>query len=120
MGAYGNLLVPHKRGGQFVFDRQPYLISVSFESPKIKTPYHLLNLTKGDRQIVEEWLEFLDIPLGEWHYDEEGKPVEETKGIVTHHTHRRVANLLFFEESRKQIELKPFQSTRPKGFGFLQ
>jgi hypothetical protein len=120
-GGFGNLLIPHKRDGKFVFDCQQYSIAVSFESPEIKwRGRHLTNLNKGERKIVEEWLEFIDIPLGEFHYDEDGNPVKDTNGVLTEHTNRRMANLLFFQELRKSIITKPFHHNRSKGFGFFQ
>jgi hypothetical protein len=121
IGAYGGILVPHKRSGEFVFDKAPYLVSVSYDSPKMKQRgQHITNLNKGEKEIAEEWLKQIDVPLGEWHFDDEGKPVCDAFGVVTRHTERRVANLLFFEELRKHIELKPFTSTRSSGFGLLE
>ena len=65
-GGFGNLLVPHKRSGKFVFDRQPYTMAVSVESPEMKVRgRHLTNVNKADREIVEEWVKSLGIPLGE-------------------------------------------------------
>lgn len=121
IGAYGGILIPHKRGGEFVFDKAPYLVSVSFDSPKMKNRgQHITNLNKAEKEIAEEWLEHIGVPLGEWHYDEEGNPVCDVPGVVTRHTERRVANLHFFEELRKYITTKPFKSSRPAGFGFLE
>ena len=120
-GGFGNLMVPHKRDGKFVFDRPPYTIAVSFESPEIKWKgRHLTNMNKGERKIVEEWLEFIDVPLGEFHYDEDRNPVKDSNGVLTEHINRRYANLLLFQEMKKSISIKPFQNTRSDGFGFFQ
>ena len=120
-GGFGNVLVPHKRSGKFVFDRSPYTMPVSVESPERKIRgRHLTNLNKADRTIIEEWIQSLGIPIGEWHVDEEGNVIKESNGICTEHMNRRFANLLMFEQLRDKLETKPFKSSQGDGFGFCQ
>lgn len=110
VGAYGNILVPHKRGGKFVFNEQPYVIGVSLDSPTTKDQgMHLNTISKGERRIVEEWLELIGIPLGKM----KGEEIEE-RGVCTHHTSRKIACLLFFEKMRESLPPYPwpFQSKR--------
>lgn len=119
VAAFGGILVPHKRGGKFVFDRPPYIIKTSHESPTIKNKgQHVLTLSKSEKKIVEEWLEKIDIPLGKLAPDK--KTVEEW-GVITRHTERRVANLLYFEAMQASLPEYPwpFITNRRRGFGLL-
>lgn len=118
VGAYGGILVPHKRKGKFVFDEQPYLLKVSSDSPDRKLlGRHFLNLTQAEQAICKEWLEYIGMPLGETGPD--GDII--VAGVVNHHAERRAANLLFFEEMRKSLPEYPwpFTSHRRKGFGIF-
>lgn len=117
IAAYGGILVPQKRGGKFVFDVQPYIMKVSLDSPDRKARgKHILTLTKEERRIVKEWLSQINIPLGKM----EGEEVLE-HGVMTRHSERKAANLLFFEAMRASLPEWPwpFRSKRPKGFGLI-
>lgn len=116
IGAFGGILAPHKRKGKWDFSEQPYLMKVSEESPTRKERgKHILTMTPQEKAIVQEWLDYIGIKLGK--RDENGEVVEY--GVVTRHTERRAANLLFFEELRKWLPPYPFPfySRRRKGFG---
>ena len=116
MGAFGGIYVPHKRGGKFVYDTPPYTIKCSIDSPdKSKRGKHVLNISKMEIKIIKEWLEFIDIPLGK--IDIDGEVLEW--GVITRHTERRAANLLFYEQMLKHIQPWPwaFTSLKIKGFG---
>lgn len=115
IGAFGGILVPHKRRGKFIFDEQPYLMKVSGESPdRGKMGRHVLTMSQAEIAIVQEWLDYIKVPMGKM--DGAGETVEW--GVVTQHTYRRAANLLFFEEMRKALPDYPwpFRSVRSKGF----
>jgi hypothetical protein len=119
IGAYGGILVPHKRRGKWVFNEQPYLLKVSMDSPDAKLiGRHFLNLTKAEQDICKEWCSFIGMPMGE--FDENRNLV--TAGVITHHAERRAANLLFFEMMRKSLPEYPwaFNSKRRKGFGLYK
>lgn len=119
VGAFGGILVPHKRKGKFVFDIQPYLMKVSMDSPDRKMlGRHFLSMTKAEQAIVKEWCEHIGIPLGE--FDKDG--TIKISGVVTHHAERRAANLHFFEQMRKSLPEYPwpFNSKRRKGFGLFK
>lgn len=104
VGAYGGIFVPHKRKGKFVFTEQPYVISVSQESPNSKLARkHYKTLTKMEQKIVSEWLEFINIPLGEIKDGE-----IKNNGVMTRHTERKIANLIFFEHLRKSLPKYPW------------
>lgn len=118
VAAFGGILVPHKRGGEFVFTEQPYLVKVSMDSPEVRSiGKHFLTMSKAEQDIVHEWLSVIDIPLGK--LGDEGEVLEY--GVITRHTERRAANLRFYEVMRKSVPEYPwpFVSTRRKGFGFV-
>lgn len=93
--AYGRLYVPHKRGGKFVFDEEPYLIATSTGSPKVKDKgSHLFTISKMERKILEEWIEFVGIPMGVSDPDTND---EIEWGVISNWSARGVANLRFFE-----------------------
>lgn len=118
VGAFGSILVPHRRSGKFVFDQQPYTIAVSKDSPMTKDRgRHITTLSAAERRIVKDWLELIGIAYGS--YDKDGTMIE--KGVTSHHAPRRAANLLFFEMFRKSLPEYPwpFQSTRRKGLGLI-
>lgn len=117
-GAFGTILVPHKRNGQWVFDIEPYQIKVSIDSPdRKKSGAHVLTLTSGEKAIIQDWLDFIGIPLGKM--DAAGEVLEY--GVVTRHTERRQANLHFFELMRNSIPKYPwpFRSKRRKSLGIF-
>ncbi len=123
IGAFGGILVPRKRGKKFVFqDEQghpvePYLIKVSMESPDASKRQHALNLSKAEKAIIQEWLDLIGVPLGKM--DSDGNVLEF--GVVTRHTERRAANLLFFEKLRESLPEYPWawSSKRRKGLGLI-
>lgn len=99
VGAFGSILVPHKRAGKFTFDVEPYVMAVSNKSPKTgRQGRHYHSLTEREKEIVREWLEEIGIPLGRM----KGEEVVEV-GVVTCTYTRRAANLHFFERMRKAL-----------------
>lgn len=114
-GAFGEILVPRKRGGQFVFNVSPHTIAVSMENPNLNTHgEHLLSLPKLEYSVVLEWLDLIGIPLGKHNNQEVIK-----QGIVTNPYMRWDANLLFFEMLRKSLPKYPWAwpiSPTRKGF----
>jgi hypothetical protein len=118
VGAFGGILIPHKRRGKFIFDEQPYLMKVSMNSPDRKMlGRHFLSMSKSEQDITKEWLEFIQLPLGK--FDKDGEITEV--GVITHHAERRAANLHFFEQMCKSLPQYPwaFTSKRRKGFGLI-
>ncbi len=128
-GAFGTVLFPHKRKGKFTFDDKPYALSVSQihtaaeakreGRPSLKAKVRKLNsvllLSKLEREIITEWMDYIGIALGE--IDDEGRVVKH--GIITRHVERRAANVMFFFEMVKTLPEWPwpFTSTKRKGFG---
>lgn len=119
IAAFGGILVPHKRRGKFIFDEQPYLMKVSSEAPDRKARgRHVLTISQAEKAIIQEWLDFIGIPLGKM--DRDGNVLEW--GVLTRHTERRVANLYYFEKMLASLKPWPwpFISPRPRGFGLFQ
>lgn len=118
VGAYGGILVPHKRSGAFCFTEAPYVIKVAYDSPDVRQAgKHFNTLTRPERLIVREWLKQIGIPFGK--LGDNGEVLRH--GVMTRHTERKAANLLFFEAMRASLPDYPwpFRSNRPKGFGLL-
>lgn len=116
VGAFGGIMVPHKRRGQFVFDIAPYIVAVSNGSPGNKEAgKHYQTLSQADRTIVTEWLELIDVPLGKSKPD--GMVIEY--GVCNRHSERKIANLLFFERLRAWLPAYPwpFRATVVRGHG---
>lgn len=118
VGAYGGILVPHKRGGKFVFDVEPYLMKVSSSSPDTsKRGGHVLNLSKAEQKVIREWLDFIGIPFGK---GKEGEDNIEEYGVINRHSERKAANLLFFEAMRNSLPDWPWpfrKNSGRRGFG---
>ena len=91
----GNIYVPHKRSGKFVFDIAPYSMGLSHSSTADGKPgRHFYNLSAMERKIIQEWLEVIDLSLGE--VDDDGKTV--TYGVISEYNARAIANLRYFEK----------------------
>lgn len=104
IASYGGICVPHKRQGEFVFDIPPYIMKVSKESPHASTKSHLLTISTQEKTIIQEWLDFIKIPMGE--IDKKGDEI--TEGVVTFHVYRRIANLVFYDMMVKSLPKWPW------------
>lgn len=116
IGAFGGILVPHNRNGKFIYNEPPYIVKTSVDSPDSKLRgRHLFNLSRAEKRIVYNWLEFIRVPLGRTAPNGE---VEEW-GVTNRNCERKAACLLFFEEMRKSLPTYPwaFQGSGRKGFG---
>ncbi len=112
LGAWGGIYVPRKIGGVFDFNKKPFGIQVSEKSSSLgKSGAHLNTMVEGESTHIEEWLRFIDIPLGDVriperlinrpsliplstkiHYKEDAKI-----GVVNDYEYRMKANLLFYQ-----------------------
>lgn len=90
---YGNIYMPHKERGKFVFTRPPYIISASAESPRRKERNkHILNLSPKNQEILLEWLDQIQVPLGQ----KSASGEEIAWGITSNVQARAKVNLLYF------------------------
>lgn len=114
VASFGGIIVPHKRGGKFVYTEAPYTVKVSKDSPNNKEiGRHYSTLTRSEQMIISEWLDLIGIPLGR----PDGEMNGEGDGVMVNHSMRRAANLLFFERLVEALPKWPwpFHSSRPKG-----
>ena len=115
--AFGTIVVPKKRGGEFRFDEKPYLVVMSDESPTIKEAgaTHYLSMTKAEQLIVRDWLEFAKLPLGA--RDDEGNVIEQ--GVTSYHTFRRLSNMIYYFHLQKILPgwQRPFHLNKRNGLG---
>lgn len=116
IGAFGGVMLPHKRKGEFVFTEPPHIVKCAHESPeRKKAGGHLLTMSPMEQSVFYEWLEKINIPLGKMNYIGEIKKI----GVINDHSSRLTANLIYFEELAKHVPKWPwaFRSTHRKGFG---
>lgn len=118
-GSFGNIFVPHKRAGKFVFNEKPYILKIAANSSKEGTAKgrHFEGLSKDEQHIIMEWLDFIGMKLGE--YGRDGKVIQH--GVITRHSERKAANLYFFDHLQRDIPAYPW-AWKPKGirgFDFL-
>lgn len=112
---YGNVFIPHKRGGKFTFDENPYIVTFSWRSPAAKRKrVHFVNFPKAEQRIIMDWLDEIGMPMGE--VDEEGNRI--TEGVINHYGTRALANMIFFERVRNWLPKWPwpFKVNVRKGF----
>lgn len=103
--AFGNVCVPKKRKGEFVFTEPPSIVTFSEGSPSVaKGEYkHFKLLSPSEKGIVEEWLAFVGVSLGK---SEAGIVVEN--GVTNHYGSRAIACLKFFQMLSKQLPEWPW------------
>lgn len=93
-GAFGSILIPHRRKGSYVFHINPRQIIVSSSSPNSNN--NVRNQNGGDfgqhRKLVLDWLDHIGVPFGK--NDSSGNVVEW--GVINQNTARAVANMRFF------------------------
>lgn len=116
LGAFGGILIPHKRKGVYEFLREPYSVKVSCDSPtRTRRGSHVFTMANLEVDKVQEWLDFINIPMGDM--DEDGNPTD--LGVVNLHWCRRAANLVYFALLVQCLPEWPwpFRTLRSKGFG---
>jgi hypothetical protein len=119
VAAFGSIFVPHRRSGKYIFDEQPYMVSISQDNPARKDyGKHYCSLTPIKKKLVHDWLEQIEVPFGETAPD--GTVIEY--GVTNRHSERKIANLKFFEELRKWLGPYPRRyegpTTSSKGLVF--
>jgi hypothetical protein len=118
LGAFGNIMVPRRRNGEWDFSGGEEIVCVSKESPaKNKADAHFFTMTKAEKQHVVDWLNEVCVPLGK--LDDKGEVIEE--GCITNGYIRRIAVLYTCELFRKHLPTwnRPFNPVVRKGLGLL-
>ncbi len=99
LGAWGGIYVPQKRGGKFGFDETPYGIQVSERSSSVgNREQHLYTIAEMSKGIIEEWLELINIPMGN----------KKIKGVTNDYECRMTANLRFYDMLSKSLPKWPW------------
>jgi hypothetical protein len=102
---FGSVYVPHKRNGKFDFSVAPYAIGFSYRSEAAKSKgRHFSTLSKAEKQVVLDWLEEIEMPLGTMN---QGDEVGEY-GVFSQYHARATANLKFFERLMKWMPKYPW------------
>lgn len=118
-GAYGGVIIPHCRGGKWVYNEPPYTLWFTEETPAgAEKGKHFDTISDAEQKIVSAWLEEINVPLGS------GDPKDEKTpgmlGVRNHHSERKIANLLYFERFRLSLPEWPWPyrpARRRRGFG---
>ncbi len=107
---YGQICIPKKRAGKFVFMERPYRVFVGQDSPyRRMNKQHVHAFSGAEQKVVAEWLEYIGVPLGD----------KTTPGIVNSQDMRCKANLLFFEALCHHLPAWPFPY-KEKHRGFIE
>lgn len=108
VAGFGGIIVPRKRKGKFIFNENPYLIAISTKSSKLMKEggQHYLTLNKAEQAIVQEWLDSIQVPLGQVGIDD--------SGVINNRYARVKANLLFFEHLCASLPAWPWPFPRLK------
>ena len=68
-GRFGSVMVPRFRNGKYVYNEQPWKVTVSFKSPDIKEQdKHILTYTERERQVCMEYVKKKGYVLGKSEY----------------------------------------------------
>lgn len=111
----GWVCVPHKRKGEFTFDVDPYIIGISDRSSaRKKANRHYYNLSPKKQEILKEWLELIDVPLGKMI---KNRVIEY--GVTSEYHARAVACLRFYQMLLKSIPPWPWPFGKKLVSGFF-
>ena len=116
LGSFGTLLIPTKtRTQEYDYMAKPQKISVSTDSPKYKTGKgHWVTLSLAEQIVLQEWLDFIKIPLG----TADGNDNIIEPGVTNHYSYRTKANLLYYQKLCENLPKwpHPFKKKYVKGF----
>lgn len=97
VSGFGSIIIPHKRNGKFDFSEEPYQVAVSCDAGTKKSSKHYFRLTHDERMIVDEWLEYIDMPLGRVR-EKKGQLLTVEYGVLSEYHARSVACVRFYEK----------------------
>jgi len=117
VGSFGALLVPRKTKGVYNFDLKPREVSVTVEGLGANMQMnrvHISHLKRRERELFDEWLDFIKVPLGV----SKGEEVIE-EGVTNNRRMRILAGIRYFEHFKASLPEWPWpwKSKRGKGFG---
>jgi hypothetical protein len=105
LGAYGVILIPHKRHGKFTFSLDPIRLSVSLDRPRENGLLHYMSLSKSEQRIVREWLDIIGMEYGELAADKK-TPIK--LGVICNSGQRKKANVLTFQKMADSLPEWPW------------
>lgn len=120
---YGIINVPRKRRGVFCYDEPPYMIFVDVCSPYAKEKHrHVQSVVEVERKLIEQWLDEIQIPMGETKRDRAGnlvldekeKPVKLIAGVENSGDYRGLANMIYYQRMADSLSTNhtPFRFSR--------
>lgn len=115
-GLGGAILVPQKKKGHFSHTEVPYMVKVSNDSPAKKVKgSHLFTMAEMEADIVREWLEYINIPMGK--FGKDGTVLQW--GVTTRHVERKAANLIYYQWLLARLPSYPwpYNPAKVRGFG---
>jgi hypothetical protein len=93
LAGFGAIYVPHLKNGSFDFEQDPYYMATGHRSRKLKVARgHYRTVLPMERKVLEEWLEFVDVPIGSV---KDGEMDEY--GVISSYNARAVANIRYFQ-----------------------
>jgi hypothetical protein len=104
---YGWVLVPPRRGGEFVYDAPPHVLGFShMSSARTKWGKHVETLTPGNRRLLFDWLDEAGVARGSVHDNDDppkGVVKGQTKvyGVCSEYNARAAVNLIFYDRMAK-------------------
>jgi len=103
MGGWGGIYIPRKKEGEFGFDKSPFALAVSNESPRIKIGRkHFYTISKRERDHVKEWLNTINVPVGSI------KKGIQKPGVTNDYQSRMRANLFYFQALSNSLPKWPW------------
>lgn len=117
--AYGIIIMPHHRGGRFVFDRTPYDLFIGDGSPYTKRMSssqgmkHYRQMPLAHREVVRQWLKEIGVPFGK---SKNGKVI--VAGVSNDIVKRQAATVEYFERLVHSLPKWPWAFIRVPTMGF--
>lgn len=116
LAGFGAIYVPHKRNGKFDFSVDPYYMATGHRSRKLKkTRGHYHTVFPMERKVLEEWLEFVDVPIGSV---KDGEMDEY--GVISSYNARAVANIRYFQLLAESVPKWPWPNNIKGRTGFFR
>ncbi len=101
-GRYGAILVPKYSNGKYVYNENPFIVTVSSRSPNMKTRgKHFYTCSKEIQRTIIDYVHHMGFSIGgsitNWD-TEDGRPEEEIVeyGVTNVHLQRDMINMLYF------------------------
>jgi len=114
-GRYGAILVPKKSDGDYIYDENPFIVTVSSVSPKqSKIGHHFSTYSEEVQKSIIEYVKYMGFEIGESEYEinDKGKMKEKTRikdGLCNVHYQRDQINMLYYIGVQNSLPKWPWQ-----------